>query len=76
MSWQPYKKGDWEREAILNSILDDSWSRKDVFHCVINVGQETFLETGIYNIIVVEEVFQLESQDFVEEFAYCHSYSV
>ena len=42
-----------------------------MFHCAINVGQETFLETGVYDIIFAKETFQSESQDFVEEFAYC-----
>ena len=60
------KKGDWEREAILNSILNDGWGGKDMFHCAINVGQETFLETGVYDIIFAKETFQSESQDFVE----------
>ena len=38
---------------------------------LIAISQETFLETGIYDIIIAKEAFQLESQDFVKEFAYC-----
>ena len=34
-----------------------------MFHCAINVAQETFLETGVYNVIFAKETFQS---------CYCH----
>ena len=68
MSYRPkcileVKKGDWEWEAILNCILDDYWSGKEMFHSAIDVGQKTFLETDIYtyDAFAAKEMFQSET---------------